>query len=89
MSALLSSADKGSAPSVRALSDLRLVQREASAAFRLAIRPCRCSSRKLVWYMLGMADYLMEEVLLQSANGESSITEQSREEHQQQKKEVR
>jgi hypothetical protein len=50
--------------------DLRAVQKRCAGDFLLAERPCECTRKARDWAMLGIADYLMEEVL--SANGTSS-----------------
>jgi hypothetical protein len=69
MLAFSSSTDNSSAPSVRALEintdgmSVQHVQRLCVGRFRLAERPCDCTRKLRAWYMLGIADYLMEEVI--------------------------
>ena len=46
------------------LENLRAVQRRCLRAYLLAARPCPCTAKLLAWYMLGIADYLMEEILI-------------------------
>lgn len=49
--------------------DLRQVQRRCAADFRLAARAgnCPCSWRARRWFLLGVADYFLEEILLDGA----------------------
>lgn len=48
------------------LDDLREVQRRCAGDFRLAARvgDCPCARRRRAWFLLGVNDYLMEEILL-------------------------
>jgi hypothetical protein len=44
---------------------LKRIQRECLGRYLLAERPCSCVHKLRAWYWLGIADYLMEEVLIE------------------------